>query len=146
MSDHATSNVIAFPVHRLSRRDRAMIGRWFIAAAPLGIRAVHVTDTRLPADPALAERVVIELSGGPGKTHFILLARRRDPAGWVSLLLRAEPDGSMMLDVDADTSGLVREARTLRGALNAVRAVLPDEDCQVLDYWTEVRRSAQGHV
>lgn len=56
----ATSNVLPFPAHRLSRRDRALIGQWRLSATALGVAGVHVRD-EIPDDQvqSVADRITI---------------------------------------------------------------------------------------
>jgi len=129
----ATSNVLPFPMRHLSRRDHALIERWRASAARLGIAGVNVRDD-IPANaerPA-ADRIAIRFQRGVADGHFVVIQRTAGERGWTSVMLRAEPDGSMTVPIEAETA--VRQDGTLRDALNAVRPVLPDEDCDLVDY------------
>jgi len=138
----ATSNVLPFPTRHLSRRDHALIEQWRARAARLGVAGVNVRDD-IPANAArpAADRIAIRFQRGVADGHFVVIQRTAGEREWTSMLLRVEPDGSMTLPIE--TEAAIRQDDTLRGALNAVRAVLPDEDCHLLDY-REARASRRA--
>lgn len=138
----AISNVLPFPSQHLSRRDRAMIGEWRLSATPLGVAKVDVRD-EMPDGDALpvADRITIQFKRGVADGHIVVIQRVPGDREWVTLLLRVEPDGTMTLPIDSGDP--IRQDTTLRAALNAVRPVLPDEDCRLFDYQAE-RRSARA--
>ena len=129
----AISNVLSFPAYRLSRRDRALIGQWRLNATPLGVASVAVRD-EMSDDQAqpVADRITIQFKRGVADGHFVVIQRAHGEREWVTLVLRVEPDGSMTLPIGSGEA--VRRDDTLRQALNAVRPVLPDEDCRLFDY------------
>jgi hypothetical protein len=129
----ASSNVLPFPARHLSRRDHALIDQWRTRAAPLGVARVKVRD-EIPANAArpAADRIAIQFHRGVADGHFVVIQRTAGERTWISLLLRVEPDGSMTLPIEQQMP--VRQDGTLRDALNAVRPVLPDQDCDLLDY------------
>ncbi|HUB14357.1 MAG TPA: hypothetical protein VMB34_20570 [Acetobacteraceae bacterium] len=130
----AVCNVVPFRCQHLSRRDRAMIDEWRARAALLGVAAVKVRDD-IPANPMrpATDRIAIQFQRGVADGHFVVIQRASGERAWTSLLLRAEPDGSMTLPVEGEAS--VRHDGTLRDALNAVRPVLPDvQGGDLLDY------------
>jgi hypothetical protein len=139
----AISNVLPFPAHRLSRQDRALIGRWRLNATPLGIADVAVRDDR-PDDHAqpVADRITIRFKRGVADGHFVVIQRARGERDWITLLLRVEQDGTMTLPIEAGAP--VRRDATLREALNAVRPLLPGEECRLFDYQAAAR-SARAH-
>jgi hypothetical protein len=144
----AISNVLPFPSHHLSRRDRALIGEWRLSAAPLGVAGVDVRD-ELPDDQAraIADRITIRFKRGVADAHFVVIQRVVGERNWVTLLLRVEPDGTMTFPIESGEA--IRHDRTLRDALNAVRPVLPDQDCRLFNY-SDARRAPRalhtGHV
>ena len=145
MPPDATSNVLPFPSHHLSRRDHALIEQWRTRAARLGIAGVKVRDD-IPGNAMrpVADRIAIQFQRGVADGHFVVIQRTAGERGWTSVMLRAEPDGSMTVPIEAETA--VRQDGTLRDALNAVRPVLPDEDCDLLDYRAarSARRAARA--
>ncbi|HUN43622.1 MAG TPA: hypothetical protein VMU81_25280 [Acetobacteraceae bacterium] len=132
----ATSNIVPFPKRHLSRRDHALIEQWGARAARLGVARVNVRDD-MPANavrPA-TDRIAIQFQRGVADGHFVVIQRAAGERAWTVMLLRVEPDGSMTLPIEEQTA--VRQDGTLRDALNAVRPVLPDQDCDLLDYRAE---------
>ena len=129
----AISNVLPFRSQHLSRRDRALIGEWRLGATPLGVTGVDVRD-EMPDDHVhpIADRITIQFKRGVADGHFVVIQRAHGERDWVTLLLRVEPDGSMTLPIGSGET--IRRDETLRQALNAVRPVLPDADCRLLDY------------
>lgn len=129
----AISNVLPFRSQPISRRDRALIEQWRVRATPLGVAGVKVRDA-IPANavrPA-TDRIAIQFRRGANDGEFIVIQRCSGERGWTTLRLRVEADGSMSVPLMSETP--VRRDSTLRDALNAVRPVLPDEDCALLDY------------
>lgn len=78
------------------------------------------------------DRIAIQFQRGVADHHFVVIQRAAGERAWTSVLLRVEPDGSMTLPIEE--AAVIRRDPTLREALNAVRPVLPDEDCDLLDY------------
>ncbi|MGA3401670.1 MAG: hypothetical protein ABSC95_20860 [Acetobacteraceae bacterium] len=144
MSLDAISNVLPFPPHHLSRRDRALIGEWRLNATPLGVAGVAVRDD-MPDDHAqpIADRITIQFKRGVADGHFVVIQRAHGEREWVTLLLRVEPDGTMTLPIGSGAA--VRRDGTLREALNAVRPVLPGEDCRLFDYQAAARSARARH-
>lgn len=140
----AMSNVLPFPPHHLSRRDRALIGEWRLGATPLGVAEVDVRD-EMPEDRArtAADRITIQFKRGVADGHFVLIQRAPGEREWVTLLLRVEPDGTMTLPIGTGTP--VRRDDTLREALNAVRPVLPGANCRLFDYQAALRAARASH-
>jgi hypothetical protein len=144
MSLNAISNVLPFPAHRLSRRDRALIGEWQLSATPLGVARVAVRDEMpdVQAQP-IADRITIQFKRGVADGHFVVIQRVHGDREWVTLLLRVEPDGSMTLPIGPTET--VRRDATLRQALNAVRPVLPDDECRLFNYQAARRATLTLH-
>jgi len=140
----AISNVLLFPPHHLSRRDRALIGEWRLSATPLGVAGVDVRD-EIPDDreQTVADRITIQFKRGVADGHFVVIQRAHGERQWVTLLLRVEPDGTMTLPIGAGEP--VRRDDTLREALNAVRPVLPGEACRLFDYQAARRAARARH-
>jgi hypothetical protein len=140
----AISNVLPFPLHRLSRRDHALIGQWRLSATPLGVGGVDARD-EIPDDQAqsVADRITIQFKRGVADGHFVVIQRRHGEREWVTLLLRVEPDGTMTLPIGSGEA--VRRYLTLRQVLNAVRPVLPEEDCRLFDYQAAARPVRAHH-
>jgi hypothetical protein len=137
----AISNVLPFPSQHLSRRDRALIGQWRLSAMPLGVAGVDIRDDMPEGDAQpVADRITIQFKRGVADGHFVVIQRVPGDREWVTLLLRVEPDGTMTLPIESGDP--IRQNTTLRAALNAIRPVLPDEDCHLFDYLAE-RRSAR---
>jgi hypothetical protein len=138
----AISNVLPFPSYHLSPRDRALIGEWRLGATPLGVAGVDVRD-EMPDDrrQTVADRITIQFKRGVADGHFVVIQRAHGEREWVTLLLRVEPDGTMTLPIGSGDP--VRRDDTLREALNAVRPVLPGEDCRLFDYQA-ARRASRG--
>ena len=92
----AISNVLPFPSNRLSPRDRALIGQWWLSATPLGVAGVDVRD-EMHDDRAqpVADRITIRFKRGVADGHFVVIQRAHGEREWVTLLLRVEPDGTM---------------------------------------------------
>ncbi len=141
----AISNVLPFPARHLSRRDRAMIGEWGLSAAPFGVARVAIRDD-MPDRQAqpIADRITIQFKRGVADGHFVVIQRARGEREWVTLLLRVEPDGAMTLPIGS--AAAVRRDATLREALNAVRPMLPDEDCHLFDYQAARRTARARHT
>ncbi len=141
----AISNVLPFPSNRLSPRDRALIGQWWLHATPLGVAGVDVRDD-LQDDRAqtVADRITIRFKRGVADGHFVVIQRAHGEREWVTLLLRVEPDGTMTLPIDCAEA--VRRDATLRQALNAVRPVLPDEECRLFDYRAATQAARVRHT
>jgi len=134
----AASNVLPFPSHELSRRERALIGKWRLSAMPLGVANVDVRNQQRDGEAQpIADRITIRFKRGVADGHFVLIQRAGGEREWVTLVLRVEPDGSMTLPIEHGE--VVRRDGTLRGALNAVRPVLPDLDCRLFDYQAAAR-------
>ena len=95
--------------------------------------ALTVRDD-LPDDQAqpVADRITIRFKRGVADGHFVVIQRARGEREWITLLLRVEQDGTMSLPIEAGAA--VRRDATLREALNAVRPVLPGEECRLFDY------------
>ncbi len=141
----AISNVLRFPSHRLSRRDRALIGKWRLSATPLGVAGVDVRDdTSNDHAQPVADRITIQFKRGVADGHFVVIQRGHGEREWVTLLLRVEPDGTMTLPIGSGEA--IRDDRTLREALNAVRPVLPDADCRLFDYQAAAQAIRARHT
>jgi hypothetical protein len=140
----AISNVLPFPAHQLSQRDRALIGEWRLGATPLGVAEVDVRD-EMPEDleQTVADRITIQFKRGIADGHFVVIQRARGEREWITLLLRVETDGTMTLPIG--TGEPVRRDDTLRQALNAVRPVLPGEVCRLFDYQAARRAARVRH-
>jgi hypothetical protein len=136
----AISNVLPFPSNHLSRRDRALIEEWRLSAASLGVAGVDVRDD-LPDTraPAVGDRITIRFRRGVADGQFAVIQRPVGAREWVTLSLRVEADCTL----PSETGQAIRHDRTLRDALNAVRPVLPDQDCRLFDY-SAARRAARA--
>jgi hypothetical protein len=114
-----TAEVLPFRTGHLSRHDWATLNQWTRALsrgeAEFCVRSESDSDGAVDFD-----RVVLRVRNDAFRTYVIY--RPTCYPRWVTVT------------PDAPEEGVVRETRSLRDALNAIRPALPDVPCTVLEF------------
>jgi hypothetical protein len=112
------TEVVSFRTGHLSRYDWAVLGQWSKAFAGDDWAEVCVcSDGDGPVD---FDRVVLRIRNDAFRTYVIY--RPTYYPRWVTVT------------PEAPEEGIVRETRSLREALNAIRPALPEGDCNILQF------------
>lgn len=107
MSSCSNDTGRAFPPRLLRPDERELLAEWLAAAGDI---ASAYVSSRKNDDPEIRRRIVISTAKGGGPTHFIDTPTGTDL--WIVVQLHPDMEAY--------------EFRSLREALNFVRAVLPD--------------------
>jgi hypothetical protein len=120
VSASKAAEVVSFQTGHLSRYDWALLGQWSSAIAG-GDRAEFCVCSDGNGDsPVDFDRVVLRIRNDAFRTYVIY--RPTCYPRWVTVT------------PEAPEEGIVRETRSLREALNAIRPALPEVDCSVLQF------------
>ena len=119
MSACETAEVVPFSSGHLSRYDWATLSQW-TSALPANGRAEFCVFSQSGDDGVGFDRVVLRVRNDAFRTYAIY--RPTSYPRWVTVT------------PDALEEGIMRETRSLREALNAIRPALPEVPCTVLQF------------
>ena len=119
MPAYDTAEVLPFRTGHLSRHDWATLSQWNRALsfgdAEFCVCSESESDSAVDFD-----RIVLRVRNDAFRTYVIY--RPTCYARWITVT------------PEAPEEGVVRETRSLREALNAIRPALPEEPCTVLQF------------
>ena len=119
MSSCGTAEVLPFRTGHLSRYDWDTLSQW-TRALPDDGGAEFLVCSESRSDGVDVHHVVLRVRNHQFRTYVIY--RPTDDARWVTVT------------PDAPEEGIIRETRSLRDALNAIRPALPELPCTVLQF------------
>jgi hypothetical protein len=113
MPPNADNVILTFPPRPISQWERAVVAEWFAATQQQGLGITHAyVSERRGDDPMIVGRIVIVERPSKAPTQVIY-----------------SPTGSTFWVVASPRSlGDLLRVRTLRAALNSIRAVFEDQD------------------